>query len=286
MKLIYLIISATMIGTTILIGYKTLNTVGSDKLIGIGILLVLLTLFFISFVISLDQQEKRQKLHIAELSTSQKTDTQQRKGTLYTVIIVIALGITYFLIGKQAQQPPEIIPDSYFETTWLNPNLPDEENGYIQFGELFGTTRTDTETQKLIEEKYPYTKLEMGERNTEGYRTSNKRERNDEGVATYKQYETFTEMMDTKPEYLNTIETLENSDFFEQLERLTQLQRQDNEMFLPILQIQAISRSLRSLAAYSIEQGNYEKALNYNILQLKLADKYLTSHASIIQELI
>ena len=116
-----------------LVGYQVLKTIVSTKPTTTFIILGIVTLFFISFVISLDIQEKRQKLPLEQLPKHQISKNPQRRGTLFTVVLVILGVITYFLIGKQSQQPPEIIPDSYFETTWLDPNLPDEENGYIQF---------------------------------------------------------------------------------------------------------------------------------------------------------
>ena len=43
----------------------------------------------------------------------------------------------YFIIGKFAQRVPEV-PASYFEKTWENPHLPDEENGDVMLGNLLG----------------------------------------------------------------------------------------------------------------------------------------------------
>lgn len=282
MKISFLIISAIGIIFTILLIVNSKNIV-------FKCMFCIICLFLISFTFSLDKQQKRQQLHVAELKDSQKSDKPQRIWFLITVGIVILLGIGYFFIGKQAQQPPEIIPDSYFEATRLDPNLSDKENGYIQFGNIFGTTRDSKEVSEKISEKYPYEKRDGSRYNEEQQARENDKERyrDEEEKQVYKNYPTISQLLEKTPERFQYLEILENSDFFPQLEQLTEMQRQDNEMFIPTIHgIQGVIRSLRHISIYYTEQGNYQKAIQLNILQLKLANKYLTSHGSLVQELI
>lgn len=199
-----------------------------------------LTLFVISFCISLELQQKRQKLHLAQLSEKQKSDTPQRRSTLIAIIIVIILGCIYFFIGKQAQQTPEIIPDAYFEATRLDPNLSAEENGYKEFARVFGTSFDDIETLNIIREKFPYEKWDGFGLDKENQM---RRYRNDRRTEKY--YKTHGEFIENNPELLEYLQQLEESDFFDQVERIANLQRQDEEMYFPkLIGLQPIVRSL------------------------------------------
>lgn len=195
---------------------------------------------------------------------------------------MIILGCIYFFIGEQAQQTPEIIPDAYFEATRLDPNLSAEENGYKEFARVFGTSFDDIETLNIIREKFPYEKWDGFGLDKENQM---RRYRNDRRTEKY--YKTHGEFIENNPELLEYLQQLEESDFFDQVERIANLQRQDEEMYFPkLIGLQPIVRSLWNIGIYYAEQGEYERAIDLNILQLTLADKYLNSHAGYVQRLI
>lgn len=275
MKIGYLIVSAVLIAWTTLTGYVILTIPFTfNTPIAEFYTLLILSAFFTSFTISLDLQEKRQNTPLENLPENKKSDHPQRKGTLITIILLIIVSSVYFIIGKHAQQAPEIIPDTYFETTRLNPNLPDEENGLIQFEKIFWTTRSIQEEGESIREKYPYNK-----RSSFYYNEYDNARRKD----WLNKYETLTELLEHNPELYEDLNALEKSDFFEQLETVTALPRQDEEFWLPNSQIQNMERTLANISDYYTQQGRKEEAIKINLLQINLADKYLKSHSSLVQ---
>jgi hypothetical protein len=112
-------------------------------------------LLLVSFIITLEIQQRRLKKPLEELPANQTSPHKQRVSAFVVFVVVSVLTIVYFIIGKQAQTVPEV-PDTYFDNTRENPNLPEEENGYEQLRKLIGDVYTPTEEQKIIMENYPF----------------------------------------------------------------------------------------------------------------------------------
>ena len=233
-------------------------------------------IFLISFVVSLKIQENRLKIPLEELPAHKKSKGKQRKTSLWIVIFSVIWIVVYFFIGKQAQLLPEVVPDEYFAPTRINENLSEEENGYIQFGNIFGRTTDTPEKLETIEQKYFLQKLDKirfdDYQNTRTYR--------------WKDYTTYRELFKDNPDYTTLIQQLEQTDFVSQIQRVVNLERQFNEKDLPTLKGIQIMNIIKNVSLYHIEQGNYAKAIEYNSLGLQLADKYLTSYGGVIQGLI
>jgi hypothetical protein len=114
---------------------------------------ILLFLWAVSFLISLEMQYTRLKTPLDQLSADQKSDTPQRKKGLLVFIVIIVLVIVYFVIGKVAQRVVDV-PPSYFEKTRVNLDLPDAENGNEQMKKLMGTTMAPLSEEEQA--KYPF----------------------------------------------------------------------------------------------------------------------------------
>jgi hypothetical protein len=257
-----LLIPALMIGSFLLLGrewaqrYYSLAT-NTPALIGTQeIILMLLLLFFISFIISLEKGQKRLSLPLDQLPANQKSATPPRKPALLTFIITVVIVVGYFLVGKRHQSVPAV-PATYFEKTRVNPTLPDAENGYLQLENLIGSIENPL-----------YDTLTL-QQNT---------------------YATLTDFYAEYPEYKapdeHTIQTYENSDFFPRLATLLEQERRKDDGLPSLLNIQGIERNLQYLSAYYAEKGELSKGVSYNILALRLADKYLSTFTSLVDGLI
>jgi hypothetical protein len=99
-------------------------------------------------------------------------------------------------------------------------------------------------------------------------------------------YETISGLLIDYPEYLNAIETLENSDLFPQLSSILQMEWRDDDIFPALQQLQSIIRVMRVLTTYHAELGELSQAVAYNLLALRLADKYAGLYTSLVQEII
>jgi hypothetical protein len=269
-----------------------------------GIRIVCL-LFLVSFIITLEMQQRRLKTSLEELPANQKSDHKQRISALVVFIIVSVLTVVYFIIGKQAQTVP-FIPDSYFDKTRENPQLPDEENGYEQLRKLIGDTYNPLSDDQM--EKYPFVyKTEDGSSATEIGSSANygnnisisspdyltaPRQRvssNRAYGAPEERFDTFAEFLARYPGtlYMKKMETLMQSDFFDRLAEIVEMERKNTDTTIPTLQnIQSIERVMLRLTAYYADNEDLETAVKLNIIALKLGDKYLSSYGSVVQGLI
>lgn len=112
-------------------------------------------LLLASFIVTLEIQQRRLKQALEELPTNQTSNHRQRISAVVVFVVVSVLTVVYFIIGRQAQMLPEV-PDTYFDKTRENPNLPEAENGYEELRKLIGDVYTPLEEQKIIMEKYPF----------------------------------------------------------------------------------------------------------------------------------
>jgi len=195
-------------------------------------------------------------------------------------VSLVVLVPVYFVIGKFAQRVPEVSV-GYFEKTWVNPNLPDEESGYVKLGDLLGRM-TDVPFVKTVE-------MELVEklgvlfyderRQVWVYKfPSNVVQRED-------RYETLAEVFLARSELVEAIVALEESDFFNQLGAIASMEWRDNDS-LPNIDIQTVFRTIKTIALYKAEQGDVSSAVAYNVLSLRLADKYFSDYASVIKGLV
>jgi hypothetical protein len=100
----------------------------------------------------------------------------------------------------------------------------------------------------------------------------------------------LTDFYAAHPEYRaqdeQTIQTYENADFFPRLAILLEQERRDDNGLPRVQHLQGIERSLQYLSAYYAEKGELSKGVSYNILALRLADKYFSAFTSLVQGLI
>ncbi|MDR0860850.1 MAG: hypothetical protein LBO09_07990 [Candidatus Peribacteria bacterium] len=270
----------------------------------VTLIIVILLLFFISLVITLEIQQRRLKTPIAELSESQKSKHPQWIFGLITFIVLFLIGSVYFLVGKYSQSVPEI-PASYFDRPRRNENLFAEENGYEQIKKLIGTTTTPLSKEEM--EKYPFVYREKGKGERElgsdiilsrgdnlnlldpEYLTSSIKVLWDYNrFNSQNLYDSYTELVAEHPDALNIekLQILEDSDFFPRIEEYLAMEWRKDD-FLPVLQgIQSLERVLQRLMVYHADIGELEKAVQLNVLALQLGEKYLSSCNSLIDGLI
>jgi hypothetical protein len=262
-------------------------------------------LFLISFIITLEIQQRRLKTSLAELPENQKSDKKQRVSAFVVFVVVSVLTVVYFIIGKQVQTVP-FVPDTYFDKTRENPNLSEEENGYEQLRKLIGDTTNPLSDEQM--EKYPFVyKAEEGNGAREigssaGY--GNKLSPTDPNYLTAprqrsstnrkygepeERFSTFAELLTKYSDIrdMEKVETLMQSDFFDRLAKIVEMERKNTDTTLPQLQnIQTIERVMLCLVAYYADTGDLETAVRLNSIALKLGDKYLSSYGSFVQGLI
>jgi hypothetical protein len=162
MKIFFVVLVPVLTGGSVLfLGQEWVERYYSNSmntpLIGTQeIVLILLLIFFISFIISLEKGQKRLSLPLDQLPANQKSATPPRKPALLTFIITVVIVVGYFLVGKRHQSVSEV-PATYFERMWVNPNLPDEENGYLQLENLIGTSLNPLSKEQEVQ--YPLESL-------------------------------------------------------------------------------------------------------------------------------
>ncbi|MDR0650942.1 MAG: hypothetical protein LBG59_06165 [Candidatus Peribacteria bacterium] len=299
MKLLFIVITLLLIigGMFFLISNPLTSLTETPLLVFCIMLLVC-----ISFIITLDLQQKRLKTPLDQLPLAQKSDRKQRVFGLITFFIVIIITLIYFIIGKHAQSVP-FVSETYFEKTRVNPTLSDEENGYEQLRALIGDIRHPLDEETLA--TYPFQVPTANGYRELGYGASLGREGNpslterlnaelqrifNEGRPrpSREYYGTLAELLQAHPEVHPeaAIQTLEQSDFFTRLEKIVAMEWRDDDMFPTLQGIQGLERSLAYLAAYHADKGEFSTGIYYNTLALKLADKYLSNYSSLTQGLI
>lgn len=255
-----------------------INGTDTKSLIWIGIVLWLL----IWFVFFFDRQVK------------QLTAKKRRVPQLIIVFLFLFIPVVYFCIGKAVQTVPKI-PDSYFDRPRHNLDLQASENGLEKLKALIWSTTQPISKEDM--EKYPFQSENGAElwAWTMGRNVSQYDEKyfdapiqflNPQKKRDY--YDTYQEMISDAPSAFDTEKAgiLLNSDFFERLGETLDMERRDDDIFPTMQWIQSLERVMTRLSVYLADKWDLERAVEVNLLAVKLGDKYLSVYNSLVQGLI
>jgi hypothetical protein len=273
---------------------------GIQEMMYIGGLLLLA-----SFIITLEIQQRRLKTSLEALPVRQTSHYKQWVSALVVFIVISILTVVYFIIGKQMQMVP-LVPDTYFDKIWEHPNLSEEENGYEQLRTLIGDVYHPLTDEQM--ERYPFVyqvadgngTRELGSSMNYGnslsitdpnYLTTPRQWIS--GNVRYgdpkEMFPTFAALLTKYADSMEIekVETLMKSDFFNRLDEIIEMERNNTDTMVPTLQhVQTLERVMLRLVAYYADSGDLETAVRLNIIALKLGDNYLSSYGSLVQGLI